>query len=137
MRADPDGSVELNRAAQLLHVKKRRIYDITNVLEGVGLLEKRSRNTVRLTSDRCGGAASRGAAERRERHLDRLLAVATRLAEERPPAYVRYQDLRRVTARRDCTVLAIQAPPETTLRVPDPQQVRRSREDRDRCGLGS
>ena len=31
----------------LLQVQKRRIYDITNVLEGVGLIEKKSKNNVR------------------------------------------------------------------------------------------
>jgi hypothetical protein len=36
----------MNESAQFLSVPKRRIYDITNVLEGVGLLEKRSKNTV-------------------------------------------------------------------------------------------
>jgi hypothetical protein len=28
-------------------VQKRRIYDITNVLEGIGLIEKKSKNNVR------------------------------------------------------------------------------------------
>uniref|UniRef100_A0A5S6QUU2 E2F_TDP domain-containing protein n=1 Tax=Trichuris muris TaxID=70415 RepID=A0A5S6QUU2_TRIMR len=42
-----DGVVDLNVAADRLKVKqKRRIYDITNVLEGVGLIEKRSKNSV-------------------------------------------------------------------------------------------
>ncbi|CAF1620518.1 unnamed protein product, partial [Rotaria magnacalcarata] len=27
--------------------QKRRIYDITNVLEGIGLIEKQSKNTIR------------------------------------------------------------------------------------------
>lgn len=36
----------MNESAQRLQVPKRRIYDITNVLEGVGLIEKRSKNTV-------------------------------------------------------------------------------------------
>ena len=36
----------MNEAANELDVPKRRIYDITNVLEGVGVLEKRSKNTV-------------------------------------------------------------------------------------------
>lgn len=29
-----------------LQVQKRRIYDITNVLEGVGLIEKKSKNNI-------------------------------------------------------------------------------------------
>lgn len=38
--------VDLNEAADLLGVRKRRIYDITNVLEGVGLIEKSSKNVI-------------------------------------------------------------------------------------------
>lgn len=35
------------QAANILSVKqKRRIYDITNVLEGIGLIEKRSKNII-------------------------------------------------------------------------------------------
>lgn len=36
----------MNVSAEILGVPKRRIYDITNVLEGVGIIEKRSKNTV-------------------------------------------------------------------------------------------
>lgn len=36
----------MSASAEKLGVPKRRIYDITNVLEGVGLIEKRSKNTV-------------------------------------------------------------------------------------------
>lgn len=34
------------RAGVLLQVQKRRIYDITNVLEGIGLIEKKSKNNI-------------------------------------------------------------------------------------------
>ena len=38
------------QAADQLDVKqKRRIYDITNVLEGIGLIEKETKNTIRWT----------------------------------------------------------------------------------------
>lgn len=40
------GELDLNVAAQILKVQKRRIYDITNVLEGIGLIEKRNKNHV-------------------------------------------------------------------------------------------
>lgn len=40
----------LAQAADMLDVKqKRRIYDITNVLEGIGLIEKETKNTIRWT----------------------------------------------------------------------------------------
>jgi len=40
------GTVDLNQAAEQLSVQKRRIYDITNVLEGIGLIEKKSKNNI-------------------------------------------------------------------------------------------
>jgi hypothetical protein len=46
VQASRSGSVDMNESAWKLKVPKRRIYDITNVLEGVGLIEKRSKNTV-------------------------------------------------------------------------------------------
>ncbi|CAG8755430.1 6055_t:CDS:2, partial [Acaulospora morrowiae] len=42
-----DGDLDLNTAATALQVQKRRIYDITNVLEGIGLIEKNTKNHVR------------------------------------------------------------------------------------------
>lgn len=40
-------SPRLMQAAELLNVsQKRRIYDITNVLEGIGLIQKQSKNSV-------------------------------------------------------------------------------------------
>lgn len=47
LRSSPNGELDLNRAAQQLKVQKRRIYDITNVLEGIRLIEKNSKNHVR------------------------------------------------------------------------------------------
>uniref|UniRef100_A0A2A4J5H0 E2F/DP family winged-helix DNA-binding domain-containing protein n=1 Tax=Heliothis virescens TaxID=7102 RepID=A0A2A4J5H0_HELVI len=42
-----DGVLDLKTATNLLAVRqKRRIYDITNVLEGIGLIEKRSKNSI-------------------------------------------------------------------------------------------
>jgi sugar-specific transcriptional regulator TrmB len=47
LKESQDGVLDLNFAAQQLEVQKRRIYDITNVLEGIGLIEKKSKNNVR------------------------------------------------------------------------------------------
>ena len=41
-----NGTIDLNKAAFELNVQKRRIYDITNVLEGVGLIVKQSKNVI-------------------------------------------------------------------------------------------
>lgn len=41
-----DGVLDLNWATEVLEVQKRRIYDITNVLEGVQLIRKKSKNNI-------------------------------------------------------------------------------------------
>ncbi|CAO3610828.1 unnamed protein product [Mucor hiemalis] len=47
LRSSAHGDLDLNCAATQLKVQKRRIYDITNVLEGIRLIEKNSKNHVR------------------------------------------------------------------------------------------
>lgn len=42
-----DQSVDLNEAASMLKVQKRRIYDITNVMQGLGFIEKSIKNKVK------------------------------------------------------------------------------------------
>lgn len=39
--------INLNEAAVVLEVPKRRIYDITNVLEGIDLVEKSGKNSCK------------------------------------------------------------------------------------------
>lgn len=46
LRRSHGNTLDLNRAALELGVQKRRIYDITNVLEGIGLLHKQGKNNV-------------------------------------------------------------------------------------------
>lgn len=46
LKKSKDGILDLNVAAASLDVQKRRIYDITNVLEGIGLIMKKSKNNV-------------------------------------------------------------------------------------------
>lgn len=40
LEATDDGIIDLNVASVQLSVQKRRIYDVVNVLEGIGILEK-------------------------------------------------------------------------------------------------
>ena len=56
LQTSEDGTLDLNAAALQLQVQKRRIYDITNVLEGIRLIEKQSKNVVLWKGRSCGPA---------------------------------------------------------------------------------
>lgn len=134
----PDGVLDLNWATEVLEVQKRRIYDITNVLEGVQLIRKKSKNNIQwLVGDVYEGGASGGEKacamrkeladlERAERSLDGLIHASsaqlkhlTESKDSQRLGYVTYQDIRSISSLRDQTVIAVKAPAETTLEVPD------------------
>lgn len=145
LRNAPDGVVDLNRASEQLEVQKRRIYDITNVLEGINLIQKKSKNNIQwrgsansLSSSSSGRHVSREAVdlhsgvadlEAKENVLDHMiqnctqqLRMLTEDSENARLAYVSYQDIRSLRSLDDQTVIAIKAPPETRLEVPDPTE---------------
>ncbi|NWS90116.1 E2F1 factor, partial [Toxostoma redivivum] len=143
----PDGVVDLNWAAEVLKVQKRRIYDITNVLEGIQLITKKSKNHIQwLGSQATVGAPGRHrllekelrelqAAERQLDDLIQMCTVQLRLLTEDPAnqqyplllgwgwlGYVTCQDLRSVVDPAEQMVMVIKAPPETQLQVSDPAE---------------
>lgn len=128
--SDPNGTVDLNKASIGLGVQKRRIYDITNVLEGIGLVEKKSKNTVHwcgarnhdLTAEHADLHTDLADLEAKENQLDSLINNAEMqlklLNEDKRYAYVKYQDLMDIPTFRKSTCHAIKALPETELIVP-------------------
>lgn len=128
------GTVDLNKASESLKVQKRRIYDITNVLEGIGLVEKTSKNMVNwcgsqhhdLTAQHADLHTDLADLAAKEKQLDDLIKNAELqlklLNEDKTDAYVTYQDLRSVARFKNQTVLAIKAPPEAKLHVPHPSE---------------
>ncbi|XP_044730005.1 transcription factor E2F2 isoform X2 [Chrysoperla carnea] len=132
LQQSQNGVVDLNRASVQLEVQKRRIYDITNVLEGIGILEKKSKNNIQW---KCGQMRHDGPSaqqlqqeiadlDEKENTLKSLISdceVGLRqLSEDRKLAYITYQDLRCIPGFQGRTVMAIKAPPEAKLEVPQP-----------------
>ncbi|XP_015109280.1 transcription factor E2F6 isoform X1 [Diachasma alloeum] len=132
VESSSDGVVDLNVASEKLEVQKRRIYDITNVLEGIGILEKKSKNNIQWKGGQLPGEQNDilelrkeiSDLEAKENTLDRLIHGAEErlreLCADRQFAYVTYHDLRSVPAYKDQAIMAVKAPPEATLHVPQP-----------------
>ncbi|XP_014441605.1 transcription factor E2F1 isoform X2 [Tupaia chinensis] len=130
-----DGVVDLNWAAEVLKVQKRRIYDITNVLEGIQLIAKKSKNHIQwLGSHATVGLGGRlegltqdlQQLQESEQQLDHLMHICTTqlqlLSEDSDTqrlAYVTCQDLRSIADPAEQMVMVIKAPPETQLQAVD------------------
>lgn len=139
LKEAPDGILDLKLAADFLAVRqKRRIYDITNVLEGIGLIEKRTKNSIQWKG---GSAATNGpdiqarldelqaeveylenlekkVDEHRIKVLQSIRNVQEDLDNERF-SYITYQDLLNVF--HDRTLVVIRAPEGTLLDAPIPE----------------
>jgi transcription factor E2F3 len=146
LRNAPGMEMDLNYAASVLELHKRRLYDITNVLEGIGYIKKKSKNNVQYVGDavkeaggKRGCGKCQGGARRTEGDL--FEQVGMLLAEEREMdtkmhsvneelkslacdeenvslAYVTYSDLKSLESFVERALFAIKTPPGTVLDLP-------------------
>ncbi len=133
------GAVDLNDAAIQLNVQKRRIYDITNVLEGVGLIEKISKNHIAWR----GVAGTSEVEAKRAANVEEARGQLKCLYEEEAMldfwvkglrekrqgeydgseyAYATKEDIVGTVGVGGDTVLAIRAKAGSVLEVPDPDE---------------
>ncbi|VAI57619.1 unnamed protein product [Triticum turgidum subsp. durum] len=125
-----DGILDLNNAAETLEVQKRRIYDITNVLEGIGLIEKTLKNRIRWKGlDDSGVELDDGLSGLQEQALDERISDMREklrgLTEDENSQrwlYVTEDDIKGLPCFQNETLIAIKAPHGTTLEVPDPDE---------------
>lgn len=132
-----DGVLDLKVAADILEVRqKRRIYDITNVLEGIGLIEKKSKNSIQWKGAGPGCNTQEVGEKltdlkdeiRKLEDHEQLLDMHTQWIQQsikniendiinRKYAYITYEDVKENFP--DDFVLGIQAPDDTELIVPN------------------
>ncbi|XP_078253386.1 transcription factor E2F5-like [Rhinoraja longicauda] len=134
-----DGVLDLKQATDILAVRqKRRIYDITNVLEGIGLIEKKSKNSIQWKGVGPGCntkeiidrlrylKAEIEELETKEKELDQQkiwlqqsIENITDNTHNNRLAYTTHEDV--CNCFQGDTLLAIQAPSGTQLEVPTPE----------------
>ena len=145
IQSSKDNSIDLNEAVSKLKVQKRRIYDITNVLEGIGLIQKSGKNGIKWKGtlnipddsqsdyDIIKSRRELKVAQDQDRDLEtrveNLQGAFNQLAsnpEYVELAYVSYDDLSRLSSSeeyRGKKLVVIKAPPNTIMEVPDPEEV--------------
>ncbi|KAE8786047.1 Transcription factor E2FA [Hordeum vulgare] len=134
-----DGILDLNNVAEILVVKKRRIYDITNVLEGIGLLEKKLKNRIRwrglddsgtnldneisvLETELEDLGLQEKALDKRISEMQEKVRELTEEENNKRWLYLTEDDIKGLPCFQNETLIAIKAPHGTTLEVPDPDE---------------
>lgn len=131
LKESVDGVVDLNIASTKLNVQKRRIYDITNVLEGIGILEKKSKNNIQWKYGNSLCNIEKNNRIQRDRYLlEQKENMLKQIIEEMRSttgddmkatkyAYVTCQDLSSIEMFKEKILVVIKAPPEAKLVLPD------------------
>lgn len=140
VRDAPEGVLDLNEVSRTLGVRKRRVYDITNVLDGIRLIQKRSKNLIQWVGSDIKHITKRTPEQQKlrdelydltamEEALDELIKDCahqlfdlTDDKENAKLAYVTYQDIRSIQTFQEQIVIAIKAPEETKMEVPAPKE---------------
>ncbi|KHG15220.1 Transcription factor E2FB -like protein [Gossypium arboreum] len=135
-----DGILDLNKAADTLEVQKRRIYDITNVLEGIGLIEKKLKNRIQwkgLDVSRPGEidenvttlqaevenlSIEERCLDEQIREMQERLRNLSEDENNQKWLFVTEEDIKSLSCFQNETLIAIKAPHGTTLEVPDPDE---------------
>ncbi|XP_026088689.1 transcription factor E2f1-like isoform X1 [Carassius auratus] len=135
LHSAPNGVLDLNEVTRKLGTRKRRVYDITNVLTGIQIIKKTSKNKIqRMNPASVNQWSAKTKADllhlkSTEEALDLLikdcaqqLFALTDLKDNADSAYVTYEDICQIDVFKDQTIIAIRAPEETKLEVPTPTE---------------
>ncbi|GAB2233955.1 hypothetical protein Droror1_Dr00003185 [Drosera rotundifolia] len=135
-----DGILDLNKAVETLEVQKRRIYDITNVLEGIGLIEKKLKNRIQwkgvdvvrpgkddgdfssLQADVENLSLEEHRLDEQMREMQERLGDLSQDENSQKWLFVTEEDIKGLPCFQNETLIAIKAPHGTTLEVPDPDE---------------
>ncbi|KAL3979361.1 thioredoxin-interacting protein [Sarotherodon galilaeus] len=152
----PDGSIDLREVTKNLQTRRRRVYDITNVLEGFNFIEKQTANKVKWIGSCPISSFLPKSRQKFQRELENLKLVEDTLdslikscAQQLfdmtdewqnalyPSAFLSgtqdslnrsnennalLNDIRRLEAFQEQTVIVVKAPEETKLEVPAPTE---------------
>ncbi|KAF8108994.1 hypothetical protein N665_0104s0300 [Sinapis alba] len=135
-----DGMLDLNKAAETLEVQKRRIYDITNVLEGIDLIEKPFKNRILWKGVDTSGpddvdadvsvlqteienlSLEEQALDNQIREAEERLRDLSENEKNQKWLFVTEEDIKTLPGFQNQTLIAVKAPHGTTLEVPDPDE---------------
>lgn len=131
IKAAPNQVIDLNDAVNKLNVQKRRIYDITNVLEGIGYIEKLSKNKIKwvggenekdYNNDIAGLTVKMSDLELEETKIDDQIKLLQKLLNDSmneeqniKAAYITSNDLKNLKSPTNTPLFLVEAPTNTNI----------------------
>ena len=140
--------ININEIVKKLKVKKRRIYDITNVLEGIGYIKKLGKNQIKwiktdflkeniITNNEDSNKINyflelQKENEKLDSFLNEINIEFEKLSEKQETkqySYVTYDDLKTLAENNNNKMIAIKAPLDTSIEIIDSKNIKDIKEN--------
>jgi hypothetical protein len=128
LKASDGKELDVGAIAQELKAQKRRIYDVTNVLAGIGVIEKCGKGRVRWIGENNKVAEHEDLRKllEREAEIDRIshfvsnaLIAISQSADFENYAWVTEEDVMKLVPDDDLSIFALRGPPDLELEISD------------------
>ena len=140
--------ININEIVKKLKVKKRRIYDITNVLEGIGYIKKLGKNQIKwiktdflkentISNNEDSNKINyflelQKENEKLDLFLNEINLEFEKLSEKQETkqySYVTYDDLKNLAENNNNKMIAIKAPLDTSIEIIDSKNIKDIKEN--------
>lgn len=126
LRSSKGADIDLTKAEKTLGASKRRLYDVSNVLSGVGLIERCGKARVKWIGRASGGgdADVHQALIDREKELDAMIGIADNCLNElaksqafQMNAWITEDDVATLNPEGNVNLFALRGPPSMTIQI--------------------
>lgn len=120
--------VELAAIAAQLGAQRRRLYDVTNVLAGIGVLERCGKSKVKWTAESSDGddgaliqalAQEEAEIDKMSQHIEEALLLMGTSEEFKQFAWITGNDVAKLSDNGRISLFALKGPSDLAIEVPD------------------
>ena len=128
--------IDLGKAGEHLGATKRRLYDVTNVLAGIGVIERCGKSKVKWVGENTNMEVGTHVADlmAQETEIDRMTAFVDETLKELSNSedfknfgWVAGADVERIVNGEDVSLFALRGPNDLSIELPDDDDPNRSR----------
>lgn len=124
--------LDLTQIGTILNASKRRLYDVTNVLDGIGVIERTGKSKIRWVGNKCSGSemSVEEMLQRRLEEIDKMTLIVDGLLADlessddfRSFAWLSESDFAKITNGEDFSIFALKGSKDLTISVNDDDEI--------------